>query len=186
MSQGYHLHPKLNTESHLQRCDWPNCKAACCIYGVWVDKLHAKEILSHAALIAPHMHPEHTDPSCWFDGQEEDDDFALTGKVVHSTIIPNHEHYGGTACIFLRPDYKCALQVTADENGLHPWRFKPFYCILHPLDLEEDGRITLGEEALLAEEPASCLRSSEQPRLLSSLFPEELAYFIQEDRSKHD
>ena len=35
------------------------------------------------------MEPEHADPCCWFDGQEEADDHALSGRVVHTTILPN-------------------------------------------------------------------------------------------------
>ncbi|MFB5621152.1 MAG: hypothetical protein ACE5RC_08500, partial [Nitrosopumilus sp.] len=54
--------------------------------------------------------------------QEEADDHALSGKVVHTTILPNPYHYGGTSCIFLRSDFKCALQVAAEANQEHKWR----------------------------------------------------------------
>ncbi len=98
-------------------------------------------------------------------------------------IVPylnSPEHYGGTACVFLREDYKCALQVAGEAAGEHPWRFKPFYCILHPLDLDEKGRITLDESGLLVSEPASCLREAEISTSLLKLFEAELRYLLGE------
>jgi hypothetical protein len=92
--------------------------------------------------------------------------------------IPNPEHLGGTSCIFLRRDQKCALQVAAEENGEHPWRFKPFYCILHPLDLDEDSRITLDEIELMLDEPTSCLQYSRQEIPLQETFKNELDYLL--------
>ena len=178
MNTTYRMHPKLRNAEKVERCDWPNCRAACCIYGAWVDKLHARDILKHAQEIIPHMDPEHQSPDSWFDGQEEPDDHALSGWVVHTTIIPNPSHYGGTSCIFLRKDFKCALQVAAEMNNHHIWRFKPFYCVLHPLDLDEDGRITLDEIDLVVKEPASCLRRSLKSTALVDTFQQELEYLL--------
>jgi len=97
---------------------------------------------------------------------------------VHSRVLPDPTHYGGSACVFLREDSKCALQVAGNENGLHPWRFKPFYCILHPLDLDDEGHITLDENSLLLDEPASCLRPSDTVIPLTETFEPELRYFL--------
>jgi hypothetical protein len=182
MSSSYKRHPRLETRARVARCDWPDCGAACCIYGAWVDKRHAEDILAHAAEISPHMEPEHADPCCWFDGQEEDDDHALSGKVVHTTILPNPEHYGGTSCIFLRKDMRCALQVAAEYTGQHPWRFKPFYCILHPLDLDDEGFITLDDLEVMLREPASCLRPAAEEVQVRELFTEELGYLLGKPR----
>ncbi|MCX8025754.1 MAG: hypothetical protein N3A60_11175, partial [Thermanaerothrix sp.] len=97
---------------------------------------------------------------------------------VHTRVYADPAHYAGSACVFLRPDYKCALQVAGEAAGYHPWRFKPFYCILHPLDLDEQGRITLDAADALAEEPASCLRWAEEAQSLLDLFAEELRYLL--------
>lgn len=172
------MHPKLKKAAPIQRCDWPHCKAACCIYGAWVDKLHANDILDQAGKIIPHIDAGHQSPDSWFDGQEEPDDHALSGTVVHTTIVPNPYHYGGTSCIFLRKDFKCALQVAAEESSEHKWRFKPFYCVLHPLDLNEAGKITLDEIDLLLQEPASCLQSARKDFALTEIFHEELEYLL--------
>jgi hypothetical protein len=63
---------------------------------------------------------------------------------------------------------------------LHPWQFKPYYCILHPLDLDEQGRITLDETKLLLDEAGSCLRPAENPIPLVETFGPELRYLLGE------
>ena len=172
--------PRLLQSEPVRRCTLDECHAACCLHGTWVDLAEIRDILAHADLIAPHLPPEVRDPALWFDERREADEHALSGQVGHTRVLPDADHYGGTACIFLRPDFKCALQVAAQENGLHPWRFKPFYCILHPLDLDEAGRITLDETALLLDEPGSCLRPAAAPAPLTETFAEELRYLLGE------
>jgi hypothetical protein len=93
-------------------------------------------------------------------------------------VVEHHRHYGGTACVFLRSDHKCALQVASQASGHHPWHWKPFYCILHPLDLDEEGRITLDETDLMLDEPGSCLRPATENIPLLVTFEEELRYFL--------
>jgi hypothetical protein len=70
------------------------------------------------------------------------------------------------------------LQAAAAAAGLHPWHYKPFYCILHPLDLDEQGRITVDETALLLAEAGSCLIPADQPIPLKETFEEELRFFL--------
>jgi hypothetical protein len=172
------INPRMYQSEPMRRCTLGECHAACCLYGVWIDRMEATEIRANAALIAPHMERENRDPGDWFDGREEPDENALSGWTVHSNVVPDAEHYGETACIFLRKDHLCALQVAADANGMHPWRFKPFYCILHPLDLDEQGHITLDETGLLLDEPGSCLRPASRPIPLLETFEPELRYLL--------
>jgi len=162
----------------MRRCRLEECRAACCLHGVWIDSAEWQDIRDHADLIIPHMPAGWTDPDLWIDERVDDDSFSKSGKVVHSRVLPDPTHYGRSACVFLRDDHKCALQVTGAENGLHPWRFKPFYCILHPLDLDDEGRITLDETALLLDEPGSCLRPSDTEIPLVDTFEPELRYFL--------
>ncbi len=172
------INPRLYHSEPMRRCRLNECRAACCLYGVWLDIKEAEDILENAALIMPHMPEGYADPQTWFDGREDRDEFSPSKHVVHSTVLDEPSHYGGTACVFLRPDFKCALQVAADRLNLHPWRFKPFYCILHPLDLDEEGRITLDETDLLLDEPGSCLRKSDILTPLAEIFEPELSYFL--------
>ena len=162
----------------MQRCKLGECQAACCLHGVWLDSSEVADLLNHKDLISPCMPPKFQNPSAWFENREENDPFSRSGRVVHSSVVKNRKHYGGTACVFLRSDFKCALQVAGQYNGLHPWRFKPFYCILHPLDLTENGEITLDCSDALLDEPASCLRPALQAVPLIITFEPELRYLL--------
>lgn len=174
------LNPRLNNLEHLERCKLNNCRAACCFDGVWVDKISVDRILENADLISPFLNSENQDPSLWFDERIENDEYSLSGQVIHSTVIPDKSHYMGTACIFLRTDYKCALQVATTELEIHPWKFKPFYCILHPLIIDSDGKITIDTTESLANETGSCLRPSPNEYSLLDVFSEELKYLLGE------
>lgn len=176
------INPRLLRSEPLQRCCLDECRASCCLYGVWIDQAEWVDIREHADLIIPHMRAGWDDPDRWLDDREEADEFVPSGRVVHSRVLPDPEHYGGSACVFLRADHRCALQVAGQTAGLHPWRFKPFYCILHPLDLDEQGRITLDETGALLAEPGSCLRPAARSTPLLVTFEPELKYLLGEER----
>ena len=162
----------------MQRCTLSECNGACCVFGVWVDAHEVADILKNSALIAPQLAEDLRDPADWFAGFEDEDEHAPSGKVIHTAVETRSDHYGGTACIFCRSDAKCALQLAGVVNGMHPWRFKPFYCILHPLDLDEKGRITLDTTADLLEETGSCLVPANEPVPLVETFAAELEYLL--------
>lgn len=172
------INPRMLESENMTRCKLHECQAACCIYGVWIDRGEALRLVENADIILTEMSEQHRDPQSWFDGREDDDDHAPTGRVVHSAVVEMPRHYGGTACVFLREDHKCAIQTAAVRVGEHPWFLKPFYCILHPLDLDEKGRITLDESGLLLDEPGSCLRPSKARIPLMETFEPELRYFL--------
>ena len=176
----YRVHPRLLKSEPLRRCQLDECHAACCLNGAWVDQVEIQDIRSHANLIAPHMPVGVMDPDDWFDERLETDRHAISGQVGHTIVLSAPDHYGGTACIFLQGDHKCALQKAAIQAHLHPWRFKPFYCILHPLDLDELGRITLDDTELMLSEQGSCLRPAHHPIPLIETFAEELRYLLGE------
>ncbi|NPV57387.1 MAG: hypothetical protein HPY76_12050 [Anaerolineae bacterium] len=164
----------------MTRCQFPQCKAACCLYGVWMDAGEKADVLEHLAIILPHMPEGSKDLNAWWDGKTEQDPFTPTGEVIHTAVLAAPGHYGGSACVFLRSDHKCALQVAGQQAGLHPWRFKPFYCVLHPLDLDDEGRITLDETSQLLDEPASCLQACEREGMVKDIFEAELRYLLGE------
>jgi hypothetical protein len=176
------INPRLLRSEPIRRCCLDECRAACCLYGVWLDQAEWNDIRENAALIIPHMPSGWDDPDCWLDGREEADEFVPTGRVVHSRVLPDPDHYGGSACVFLREDHKCALQVAGQTAGMHPWRFKPFYCVLHPLDLDEQGRITLDETEALLTEPGSCLRPAGGTIPLLKTFEPELRYLLGDEQ----
>jgi hypothetical protein len=175
------VNPRLFDCEPMRRCCLNECRAACCLYGVWIDRDQAQELLALADRIRPHMAPERRDPAGWFDGREEPDPVLPSGWAWHSRVVEDPGHYGGTSCVFLRPDHKCALQVASVFAGEHPWRYKPFYCVLHPLDLDGENRITLDETGLLLEEKGSCLRPAEERTPLLEIFEPELRHLLGEE-----
>ncbi len=172
------INPRMMDLEPMVRCKLRDCHAACCIYGVWVDKLEVEKILQNAAIISPEMPEKWRNIVDWFDGPEDIDERVPSGKVIHTCVVDIKKRYGGSCCVFLRSDHKCALQTAAIKAGKHPWFFKPYYCILHPLDLDEKGRITVDDLGLLLDEPGSCLRPSKVKVPLAITFEPELRYFI--------
>lgn len=61
---------------------------------------------------------------------------------------------------------------------MHPWRFKPFYCVLHPLDLDDNARITLDKMDEMINEEGSCVRPASHPVPLVDTFEPELKYLL--------
>lgn len=162
----------------VRRCRLEECNGACCVFGVWVDPREMEDILSNAKLIMKYMPENAQNPGEWFVPVEDIDRHSPSGKVIHTAVEPAPTHYDETACIFWREGGKCNLQVAAMENNLHPWRFKPFYCILHPIDLDDQGRFTMDELKALVEEPGSCLRPAEYPIPFIETFEPELEYLL--------
>jgi len=119
-----------------RRCELVECQAHCCGGGVAINVTQAEDILAHKDLILPHLPPDadRRDFETWFVGPlEPEHDHPAGGMLTNTRVIPDPTHPAGTTCIFLRPDRKCALQAAGIAAGEHPWRFKPFYCALHPL-----------------------------------------------------
>ena len=174
------VNPRMLVAEPVQRCDLAECRGACCVFGVWVDLREVDDIMRNASLIQPHLPEADRNPGEWFAAVEDKDMKSPSGTVMHTAVNNQPDHYGRTACIFCLSDGKCALQVAAVHNGLHPWRFKPYYCILHPLDLDDKGRITLDRADEMVEEPGSCLRPSDRSIPLVETFTPELRYLFGE------
>lgn len=170
------LNPRLLRSEFLRRCTLGECKGACCLHGVWVTRAEKERILEHAAAVQAWLPETLRDPVVWFDDDEDSDTILFEETVFHTNVLPEREHYGGTACVFWMMDGRCALQCAGQAMGLHPWTLKPVYCVLHPLDIDEEGRLTLAETAEVLQEPASCLRKADSPQVLTEVFAEELAW----------
>ena len=165
----------------LACCDFPACRGTCCVHGVWVDLIEMEAILRHAALIVPLLPEDAADPATWFTDKEEDDLYTPSGRVRHTRVLTRPEHPLGTACVFwLPPEGHCALQAAAEAQGWHPWTLKPFYCVLHPLDLDEEGRITLDGPEELLNTPGGCVRRATEARPPVEIFAAELEWINKE------
>ncbi|MBN1439728.1 MAG: DUF3109 family protein [Anaerolineales bacterium] len=159
----------------MRRCRLAECRGACCLHGVWVDPLEKNDILANLESILPYMPESRRDPRAWFGEQRERDDFFPSGWVVATATVPNPAHYGGTECIFLRADWRCALQAASQAAGYHPWRWKPFHCIIHPITFEQ-GQFTIASDKELLAEEGGCFRQGEKILRMSDCLADEIAF----------
>jgi len=166
----------------LKRCILHKCHGVCCTYGVWIDLEEKQRILENFKVVQSCMDQKFLDFDDWFVGQVENDPYTESGVVIHSKLIERDIPFSRKTCVFLRPDHKCALQVASKIIGKHPWYLKPFYCILHPMDINQDGEITLDETKIIKEEPKSCLRVSDIYSAPIEIFEEELRYLLGDSR----
>jgi hypothetical protein len=172
------ISPRMFIPEKLQRCKLHECHGACCAFGVWIDLLEKQNIDENAELVQSCMDPTKYDRGDWFLGEIEMDSFTLSGKVIHTRLVRRNRPFKRQTCIFLRTDHKCALQVASEKLGRHPWFLKPFYCVLHPIDLNDNGQVTLDHTKILLEEEKSCLRYSEQLNAPIDIFEDELRYLL--------
>jgi hypothetical protein len=175
-SKPFEIAPRLSELSTMRRCQLAECHGACCLHGVWVDPLERDDILEHAASIAPYLADSRQNPAAWFTQDTEPEPAFPSRLVLAARVCDNANHYGGTECVFLRGDARCALQAAADATGLASWRYKPFHCIIHPLTFDDFGRITLAPDEELMDEPGSCFRRGSTSRPLDEALAPELDF----------
>jgi hypothetical protein len=175
--QPIQLSGELFRKTRLRRCALAECRGACCLHGVWVDPLEKYDVLAHAEFILPQMAEGRKESKDWFTEEREEDGFFPSGYLLQSATRPNPAHYGGTECIFLRPDAKCALQTAAVATGRHPWRWKPFHCIIHPITFA-DGAYTIAPDSELLMEEAGCFRMGTAERPMHEWLTEELDFLV--------
>ena len=165
----------------VRRCSLAECRAHCCSTGVWLLVEDAKDILAHESKITPFLEPEFRNPEKWFDWNLlKEEDHPAGGMLASTALVKDDVDPCGERCIFLRQDRTCALQAAAIAAGEDPWRFKPFYCILHPLTFFR-GRLTMAEDDPLYFEGGGCQRSScAEPVPYFRLFEPEVKYVLGE------
>jgi len=144
------------------RCRLEECQSRCCAGGVYIHTRQVDDILAHQDLIIPHLPPDRQDPAKWFDNKiEPDEDYPEAGPCMGTNVVDDPTHPAGATCIFLTANRRCALQTASIAAGEHPWRFKPYYCALHPLGIEA-GVLMLVEDNGIYQEGGSCQRPSDE------------------------
>ncbi len=162
MINGRRVHRGLLEARPMRRCELVECQSYCCSGGVYIHHRQVDDILAHQDLIKPLLPPERRDASQWFEGDEGlDEDYPEAGTGTGTAVVEDPTHPAGQTCIFLLPESRyCALQSAGMAQGEHPWRFKPFYCALHPLGL--DGQeLVLVEGSEMYLDGGSCNRSTD-------------------------
>lgn len=178
MAELLNISKRLFEREPMVRCKLNTCFGTCCSYGVWVDLAEKEKIKENFSVIQSYMDSDAGSIEDWFETDIEDDSFTETGKVIHTKIVSRSQPFQRTTCIFVRKDHKCALQVASEQLGKHHWYLKPFYCVLHPLDIDENDQISLDETQQLLSEEKSCLRVSEDLNSPLLIFEEELRYLL--------
>jgi hypothetical protein len=175
-SKPFQISARLSEKTTLRRCRLDECRGACCLHGVWIDPLEREDILVNVSSIQPWMAAGRDNPAAWFGSTCEPEPAFPSGVVIPTSTLVNPGHYGGTECVFLRPDARCALQSAAEAAGMIPWRWKPFHCIIHPLTFDAEGMITLAPDEELASEPGSCFRAGEDQRPIRDWLDPEIRF----------
>jgi hypothetical protein len=163
-----------------ERCVLSECRAACCQNGAWIDEGHAMLIMKHKAKIAALLPEERRDANLWFDEEREDKDFPSgIGLSCVSVEDPNDASRG--ACVFLLPNYYCALQVVSEEMKLPYPGLKPIDCALYPI-LRSGGRLMLDTWSPENLTGADCQRTAHgAPRPVFEVFADEVRLVLGED-----
>lgn len=130
----------MSSPARLCRCDLRDCEAVCCYDGVYL--LPGEEARIAAAVAADpegfaHVPAEWAVDGSWR-GRVEGRKTATRPHAYGPGKLP--AHFTATRCVFVLEDGRCALQVSAEAGGLHPWALKPTACWMHPLRLGPDGR----------------------------------------------
>jgi hypothetical protein len=174
--QGVQVDPVLLEARPLRRCRLDECQGYCCGGGVCISLAQVNDILAHADLFLAYLAPDRRNPQEWFclEEQLEDLDHPAGGPYAYTAVFDDPLHPYTYACVFLRPDRKCALQLAGVEHGEHPWRYKPFYCALHPIEFSAQV-VTLCEDNPIFKEGGSCCRPApDQAVPLYVLFADEM------------
>jgi hypothetical protein len=106
------------------------CTGECCHYGVYTDLKEYQNILTIKDKIIPLMDDtQPKDPELWFEEPEKDESFE--SGIAVGTELYNEK------CVFLDSTGLCTLQKLANLEGVDKWHYKPLYCILFPLTIDE-------------------------------------------------
>lgn len=131
----------------LRRCALARCGGTCCAEGV---TLNPEEALVVRQLTRKHGErlrafvPDLPEPAV-----VDEEGVTRTARKPRPfrALVPDYpEHFPETACAFLGPDARCALQRLAEAEGEHPWTYKPLACWLHPIAVSPE-RVWLPDPA---------------------------------------
>ncbi len=133
----------------LKRCDIAKCQGMCCHDGVYVRET--------TALILEGIARQHADflaglglklPSrVIVEGSWPCEPgylkTAVWPRALSQRVQGYPAHFRDTACMFLTPDARCALEVLSVHLSRHPWHYKPIDCWLYPIAFEDEEEVRL-------------------------------------------
>lgn len=136
---------KATFDRRITRCSLKRCRGSCCYDGVYVDDATEAaladlvndrvEDLKAIGMVVPDV----LFVTGVWEGEELGRKTAIHDFNFDAVVPDFPPHFTQTACVFHLSDGRCALQVLAEQDGRHPWDYKPATCWLHPLDVSPAG-----------------------------------------------
>jgi hypothetical protein len=134
----------------ISRCSLPTCRGTCCYDGASVDHETGAEIQKLAnkrrsafQAMGLNLPDQVVEPSEW--NGVRGTKTAVRAFPFRSLVSDYPAHFNETACVFLLDDGRCGLQILSEQEGRHPWYYKPFTCWLQPIKIS-DSAIRLYDE----------------------------------------
>ena len=123
-------------ERRLSACSLERCHGTCCAEGATLNAEEAlvlRQISRSRGALLDALVPDLPHPAVVSEGGV--DRTALKARAFRARVAEYPAHFPETACAFLMEDSRCALQCVAEEEGRHPWTYKPLACWLHPISI---------------------------------------------------
>lgn len=131
------VHPRATRRIFARGASVRRCDGSCCKRGSVASVVERDLILAHAASIAPHMTSNARDRTQrWFEPRVDANPDYACGESVATRVSDG-------ACVFLRDDKLCALQVAAERARMPSFAWKPAMCLLWPIHVA-DGQVDVG------------------------------------------
>jgi hypothetical protein len=136
----------------IKRCSLDSCRGMCCYDGASVDAATATKIQKVSDQHRPRFSSMGLSlPDVVIEKNEWNGVVGFRTAVrpftFRSQVENFPEHFNETACVFLLDDGRCGLQVLSEQDGKHPWFYKPFTCWLQPIKLTDDAIRLYDEES---------------------------------------
>jgi len=179
--KGFKIDKALFQSKALNMCRLEECQGSCCNNGAYVSVEQSHQIIANKDLFLPFLSRERQDADLWFEKKEfVDADHPFKLLSVGTQTIIDSDYMFGKSCIFLRKDWLCAIQLGSVNAGKHPWKYKPLYCVLHPLDFA-DGILTFKKYDPPENFERRCFGSDNaEPTALYKLFHQEIKFLLSE------
>jgi len=123
--------PRFHKKIFVSGASVRNCNGKCCMHGTTASVKERDKILRHADIVSAEMTSRaRHDKKRWFWKKPFEDDDFVAGKGVYTKTIDG-------ACVFLRDDKLCALQIASKKHLGNDYALKPSVCLLWPVSVAD-------------------------------------------------
>ena len=131
------VHRRVSLPLYERGASVRKCDGTCCKHGSIASVEERDRILASAPLVAQHMTSRvRNRKERWFEARVTKNPDYVCGQAVATRVLDG-------ACVFLRTDRWCALQVAAQSSTGTAFALKPAMCLLWPLCVT-DGKLDVG------------------------------------------